>query len=220
MKNIIKSIWVVFGVVIATGCAVHVGAYDADGRDLDSIFGGIEVDKGAKVGDVSSVNGGIEIGSQAYARNIETVNGGIDIGSNVTIESAETVNGSIESGKNLSVSKGLETVNGSIEVSTNGTIGGQLETVNGDIDLNNVIVGKSILTVNGDITLANSTRVEGDIVVEKSGGWFSSFTGDKITIRIDESSEVIGTIHLHKPAILKIAEGAHIGKIEKHYSRK
>jgi len=219
MNNLVKTLLMVGSLIVASSCAIQVGAHDSNGKDVDSVFGGIEIDSGSTVRDVSSVNGGIDIESGATARNVETVNGGIVLGNNVTIVSAETVNGGINAGNDLSVTKGLETVNGGIYVAQGGNVGGNIETINGDIELIQVIVEKNLKTINGDITLAESSVVKGDLVIEKSGGWFSSVTGDKITISIDKSSAVLGTIHLYKEVNLKISEGAEIGQIETHYLR-
>ena len=89
-----------------SGCAVHVSAHGKHKyEDLDSVFGGVSVGKGALVRDVSSVNGGVELASNSSARDVDTVNGGIDISDDVKIRSAETVNGGIDGGRNLSVEK-------------------------------------------------------------------------------------------------------------------
>ena len=203
-----------------SGCAINVGAHGTNHGDLDSVFGGVEVDRNAKVGDISSVNGGVDLGAGAFAKDISTVNGGIDLANDVTIISAETVNGGIETGKNLSVENGLETVNGGIDISEGSHVGGSVTTVNGDIDLNNVLINKNIETVNGDIHLMNRSVVEGDIVIEKTNSWFSSIHKNIPVITIDESSSVLGTIHLYRKVKLKIAEGAKIGAVEEHFLRK
>jgi len=220
MKNLVKTFLLVASLLVATSCAIHVGAHSSSSGDFDSVFGGIDIESGANVGDLSSVNGGISVDSNATALNVETVNGGIDLGNNVTIVSAETVNGGIDAGKNLSVSKALETVNGGIHIAKGGQVGGDVETVNGDIDLIGVVIEQDLKTINGDITLTDSSVIKGDLIIEKSGGWFSSMTHDKITISIDKSSSVLGTIHLYKEVNLKIAEGAKIGQIETHFLRK
>lgn len=221
MQKLIRTTILTGYVLLSTGCAVHVHANDgARMGDLDTVFGGIDVGKNAKVGDVSSVNGGIDIDSGASAGEVDTVNGGIELGDNVTIESAETVNGGINAGESLKVKYDVETVNGGIYLRAKTVVEGNVETVNGDIQLVNTLINKNVETVNGDITLRNQTTLKGDLVIEKSGGWFSSMSQDEITIKIDATSSVEGTIHLHRPVTLEIAEQAKVGKIEKHYSQK
>jgi len=220
MDNLMRTLLMGSAILVASSCAIHVGAHNSSGGDIDSVFGGINIDSGAKVGDLSSVNGGISINSHAVALDVETVNGGIDLADSVTITSAETVNGGIEAGSDLSVSKGLETVNGGISIGKGSRVGGDIETVNGDIELTNVIVEQNLNTVNGDISLTDSTVIKGDLIIDKSGSWFFSVSSDKVTITIDKSSSVQGTIHLYKKVNLEIAEGAEIGQIESHFSRK
>jgi len=205
-----------------SGCAVHVSAHGKNkNQDLDSVFGGVTIGKGAQVRDVSSVNGGVELGANSSARDVDTVNGGIDISSDVSIRSAETVNGGIDAEKNLKVEKSIETVNGGIEIGEGSLVGYDVQTVNGDIDLNKVTVTRNIKTNNGDISLLNGTRVNGDIIIEASNGWFSGWgDSDENTILIDDSSEVVGNIHLYKPVQLEISDKAKVGDIKHHYERK
>ena len=97
MNKIIKLAVLITSISIVSGCAVHVRAGDnSTHKNYDSVFGGIDIDRGARVGHLSSVNGGIDIDSNATAKSVETVNGGIEIGKKVRISSAETVNGGIE----------------------------------------------------------------------------------------------------------------------------
>ncbi len=221
MNNIIKLATITLLFTLSSGCAVHVRAGDhSNPKSYDSIFGGIDIDGGAEVGNLSSVNGGIDIGSNATAKSVETVNGGIEIGRNVKLVQAETVNGGIEAGKGLIVSRGLETVNGSVDLDSDSNIEGSINTVNGDISLAGVKVGQNLETVNGDIKLIKNTAIEGDITYRKSGGFFSGWSDERPVLIIDESSSVLGTIHLYRPVELKIDEGAKVGKIKTHYSRK
>lgn len=215
-----KLVLVLSYLVIVSGCAMSVGAHGTSYQDLDSVFGGIDVGEHAKVGDISSVNGGVDIGSGTTANEVETVNGSIEMGDDVIITSAETVNGGIDAGKSLTVKKGIETVNGGIHIGKMGVVGGSVITVNGDIELVQVTVEKNIETVNGDILLSDKTMIKGDLVIEKSGGWFSTFSGEIPVVEIDATSTVIGTIHLHRRVELKIAKGAEIGEIKRYFLRK
>lgn len=206
-------------VMLISGCAVSVGAHDYISGDLDAVFGGVDVGKNSTVGNISSVNGGIDIESGVTARHVNTVNGSIELSDRVSIESAETVNGGIDAGSSLVVKDSLETVNGGIQVGELGSIGGSVITVNGDIELARVTVDKNIETVNGDILLTNGTTIRGDLVIEKSGGWFSSIGSDKLVVKIDKSSTVVGTIHLHKKVKLEIDEGAKVGQVKEYFLR-
>jgi len=219
MNLLVKSTFILSFLLVASGCGtIHVNAHsNQDGQNLDSVFGGIEVGKNAKVGNVSSVNGGIDIDSGATVLNVETVNGGIEIGNDVNIENAETVNGGIEAGSGLTAKGHLETVNGEINIQQNGFVGGSVTTVNGDIEISKSEIVKNIETVNGDVTLKDGTLLNGDIVIGTSSGWFSNWGGKKLVITIDASSQVKGTIHLHKKVDLKIDESASIGNIKKYY---
>ncbi len=215
-----KVVLILSYLMIVSGCAIKVGAHGSSYQDLDSVFGGVDVGENAKVGDISSVNGGIDIGSGATADEVETVNGGIEMGDEVAITSAETVNGGIEAGKSLTVKRGVETVNGGIRLGQMGSVGGSVTTVNGDIELTQITVEKNVETVNGDIVLSDKTVIKGDLVIEKPGGWFSSGNNDIPVLEIDATSSVVGTIHLHRQVELKIATGAKVGEIKKHFLRK
>lgn len=211
------------GILFLSGCSsIHVSANSKKSyQDYDSVFGGVTIDRGAQVRDVSSVNGGIEIKSNAKARSIDTVNGGIDIGDNVTVSSAETVNGGIEIGKSFVSSGSIETVNGDVEIASGSQVGKNIETVNGDILLTEVSVDNHVKTVNGDIRLKEHSIVRGDLVVEKSNGWFSGWSVDDYPeIEIDADSKVLGTIHLYRQVTLKIDDKAEVGEIKYYYPRK
>lgn len=222
MKKLISLSVVSLLVVVTSGCAIRVKANgNHDAQDYSSVFGGVKIDRGSKARDISSVNGGIEVESNSFVRNIETVNGGIDIGNNVSIRMAETVNGGIETGKSLKVEKSLETVNGGIWVGSESHVGNNVTTVNGDIELNNVIVDRNIKTHNGDVILNSGSIVKGDIIIEESSGWFSSwFTSqDTPLIKIGDGVQVHGKIHLYKKAKLKISNKAKIGDVVRHFKQ-
>jgi len=219
MNVLAKSILLLASISLMSACAIKVGARGSSHGNLDSVFGGIDVGKNAQVGNVSSVNGGIDIDSGATVKKVDTVNGSIELGNNVSIVSAETVNGGIDAGVALKVKDSLETVNGGIQVAGESKVGGSIITVNGDIELKDVQVEKNIETVNGDIELTEGTIIVGNIIVEKSNGWFSSFGGDMPIIKIDASSQVIGEIHLYQQVELKISNGAKVGEIKHHFLR-
>ncbi|WP_196140439.1 hypothetical protein [Aliikangiella sp. G2MR2-5] len=219
-KSVLYSA-VLSSTLLVTSCAVHVSANSQNGyQDLDTVLGGVTVEHNAKVRDISSVNGGVSLGSKAIARNVDVVNGGVDIADDVSLRNLETVNGGISAGKGLQVEYSIETVNGGIDLREGSKVGKNVITVNGDINLNRVVVLQNVKTINGDIRLLEGSVVNGDIIVERSEGWFSGWNEDELIIKIDESSSVTGKIHLYKPVKLEIAETAKVGEIMYHYARK
>ncbi len=208
-------------ILAASGCATQVILNDGSQiRNVETVLGGVEVKRNAKAGNISSVNGGVNVESGATAMKVDTVNGGISLSNNVTITSAVTVNGSIKAGNSLQVNGALETVNGSIILKSQTNVNGSVVTVNGDIDVDNTVIHQNIKTVNGDIRLVNESVLKGDLIIERKSGWGLGMSHEEITIKIDATSRVEGTIHLHRPALLEIADRSKVNKIEKHYSQK
>ena len=115
----------------------------------------------------------------------------------------------------------LDSVLGGLEVEKNGIVR-DVMTVNGDIVLTKVTVERNVTTNNGDILFTQGTLVKGDLIIKKSGDWFSglSSSNDISVVEIDATSSVVGTIHLYKEVKLKIDENAKVGNIEYHYPRK
>lgn len=189
-------------------------------REISKVNGGIRVAANEQVGEVSSVNGGIDIGRSARATSVETVNGGIEIDDGAEIDSAETVNGGIRVDDNVIVRRSLETTNGGIRVGSGSKVGGTIETVNGKITLDNTHVGDSVITTNGDVLIRNGSVIEGDVVFEgRRRGWTRWFNwGNKTPdLVIDADAEIKGDIRLYHEVTLKIAEGARVGDIKRHY---
>ncbi|MCF2949974.1 hypothetical protein L0668_17785 [Paraglaciecola aquimarina] len=221
-------------IIIATaistsGCIIHVGAHENDNnqhrankhQSHDTVFGGIDIKEHQHVKNLSSVNGGIDLANGVTAKNVETVNGGIDIGRNVTIKSASTVNGGIDAKSNLNVEKDLSTVNGGIRLSENSSVGKDVSTVNGEITLIGTTVGAQVKTVNGDIKILNNSVVEGDIVYENNNkdSWWKNSEDSLPTLRIDNSSQVLGRIILERRVILEVEDDALLEKVERRYSQ-
>ena len=153
-------------------------------------------------------------------REISKVNGGIEIDDGAEIDSAETVNGGIRVDDNVIVRRSLETTNGGIRVGSGSKVGGTIETVNGKITLDNTHVGDSVITTNGDVLILNGSVIEGDVVFEgRRRGWTRWFNwGNKTPdLVIDADAEVKGDIRLYHEVTLKIAEGARVGDIKRHY---
>ena len=153
-------------------------------------------------------------------REISKVNGGIEIDDGAEIDSAETVNGGIRVDDNVIVRRSLETTNGGIRVGSGSKVGGTIETVNGKITLDNTHVGDSVITTNGDVLIRNGSVMEGDMVFEgRRHGWTRWFNrGNKTPdLVIYADAEVKGDIRLYHEVTLKIAEGARVGDIKRHY---
>ncbi|MBT5906149.1 hypothetical protein N9M23_02000 [Gammaproteobacteria bacterium] len=170
--------------------------------------------------EISKVNGGIRIAASEQVGEVSSVNGGIDIGRNARATSVETVNGGIRVDDNVIVRRSLETTNGGIRVGSGSKVGGTIETVNGKITLDNTHVGDSVITTNGDVLIRNGSVIEGDVVFEgRRRGWTRWFNwGNKRPdLVIDADAEVKGDIRLYHEVTLKIAEGARVGDIKRHY---
>ena len=149
----------------------------------------------------SKVNGGIRFAANEQVGEVSSVNGGIDIGRSARASSVETVNGGIRLG-------------------SGSRVGGTIETVNGKITLDNTHVGDSVITTNGDVLIRNGSVIEGDVVFEgRRRGWTRWFNwGNKTPdLVIDADAEVKGDIRLYHEVTLKIAEGARVGDIKRHY---
>ena len=114
----------------------------------------------------------------------------------------------------------ISKVNGGIRVGSGSKVGGTIETVNGKITLDNTHVGDSVITTNGDVLIRNGSVIEGDVVFEgRRRGWTRWFNwGNKTPdLVIDADAEVKGDIRLYHEVTLKIAEGARVGDIKRHY---
>lgn len=197
--------------LLLQGCVIKVNA-DSYDRDISKVFGGIDIDEGAVVGDLDSVNGSISIDDGSTAGKVETVNGGIKVRDDVSVRSLETVNGGIRAGYNLKVDNDVSTVNGGISLKRGTVVTDDISTVNGKIDIRETEVGGNVETVNGDVLILDGSVVFGDIIFEKNGG--SSFwSGDRPTLTIDGSSAVKGAIRLYREVKLDIDDDAEIGPI-------
>jgi DUF4097 and DUF4098 domain-containing protein YvlB len=168
--------------------------------------------------EISKVNGGIRIAASEQVGEVSSVNGGIDIGRNARATSVETVNGGIRVDDNVIVRRSLETTNGGIRVGSGSKVGGTIETVNGKITLDNTHVGDSVITTNGDVLIRNGSVIEGDVVFEgRRRGWTRWFNWGNKRPDLVIDAEVKGDSRLYHEVTLKIAEGARVGDIKRHY---
>jgi hypothetical protein len=68
--------------------------------------------------------------------------------------------------------------------------------------------------VNGDVRVGAGSRIDGGILVAKSGGWFSTGWGKAPRITIESGAVVNGTLRFEREVELRIADGAVVGPIE------
>ncbi|RDV24611.1 hypothetical protein DXV75_13020 [Alteromonas aestuariivivens] len=204
-----------------SGCVIHVGGgyEDREGAELSSVFGGIDVDSGNRVGSISTVNGGIELENNVTAEILDSVNGGIEMGENVLIERASVVNGDIEAGRNLVVEGSLVTVNGDIRLDDNARINGNIETVNGNIQVLNGEILDDIVTSNGDIRIEGSSTIHGDIVFQRSSNdkwnWGESTPS---VLFVGRDVNLLGNIIIQRPVELELENPEMGSKVIHRYS--
>jgi hypothetical protein len=194
--------------------SVKVGAGESsDGES--TVNGSVTIGEGATVtGGISTVNGSIRIRGGAAIRDAETVNGGLRVDENVKSQDLSTVNGTIRVANDVTVDGRVSTVNGKIEVGGGSKVSHNLGNVNGSIELEGSTVGGNVSTVSGDIELADGAVVEGDLIVEKPGGWGWNKESDIPRIVIGPGSRVEGTIRLEREVKLYISESAEVGGVE------
>lgn len=203
----------VFGASINKSIKIEAGG-ESDGAS--SVNGSITVGENAVVqGGVNTVNGSIRVDSGAAIENASTVNGGVRIADNVQADDLSTVNGAIKVGKSAMIDGEIDAVNGSIRVEKGSRISRDVSNVNGHIELSGAVVGGDVSTVSGDVDVMDGTVIQGDLVVEKRGGWgWGNSTKRKPRIVIGPGSSVKGTIKLEQEVELFISESAEVGGVE------
>jgi len=184
----------------------------ADGAS--TVNGSITVGADATVnGSVETVNGAIRVGDRSKIGDAETVNGSIKLGAGVSADDVSSVNGSIRLDEKVTVDGEVEVVNGKISVAGGARVARHLSNVNGEIELHGAVVGGDLSTVNGDISLEDGSTVEGNLIVEKPGGWGRSNERRKPRIIIGPGSKVAGNIELKREVELFISESAEVGDV-------
>jgi carbonic anhydrase/acetyltransferase-like protein (isoleucine patch superfamily) len=96
----------------------------------------------------------------------------------------------------------------------------EISKVNGGIRIAASEQVGEVSSVNGDVLIRNGSVIEGDVVFEgRRRGWTRWFNwGNKTPdLVIDADAEVKGDIRLYHEVTLKIAEGARVGDIKRHY---
>ncbi|MGB5247139.1 MAG: hypothetical protein WBM54_02245 [Woeseia sp.] len=201
---------------VASGFSVNksitVGANtETDGQS--TVNGSISVGQGATInGSLETVNGQITVDDQARARDVETVNGSIKLGAQVTVDDLETVNGSIRVGDSCVITGSITAVNGKIFSGTGTRIEGNVSNVNGEIEIDGTVIEGNLETVNGDIQLIGDSVLQGDLTVEKPGGW-NWTKSRKPRVVIGPGARVEGEIHLDREVELYISDSAIVGGV-------
>ena len=189
------------------------GDVAADANGANSVNGSIHVPAGAHSGGVGTVNGSIHIDDNATVGSAGTVNGSVALGAHAAADSVATVNGSITLGEGARVARDVTTVNGSMTLKSGADVGGPLSNVNGRIALSDAHVAGGLHTVDGDIDVRGGSRVEGGIVVKRSGGSWFSFRPHKPRIVIGPGAVVQGDLRFEREVELYVSDQATTGPI-------
>jgi hypothetical protein len=196
------------GVLLALcSCGVSV-----DGDESHRINGAVHVAAGKPAGSAETVNGSITIDTSATVTHAATVNGSIHVGAHATADSVKTVNGTITIDDGARIAGGVETVNGSMVLHDGADVAGSLKNVSGHIELTAAHVAGGIRTVAGDISVLGASKVEGGIVVQKSGG-SSILIGDLPRIVIGPGASVQGDLRFERAVHLFVSDKATIGPV-------
>lgn len=199
---------------LALALALPLVAQAAD-NDIDKVNGAARVEAGQHAGNVSTVNGSVHVGDNAVIQKASTVNGSVELGDHVQATAADTVNGAITVGASSRVSGAVTTTNGGIHLEKGADVTGKTGTVNGGINLDAAHVGGGISTVSGDITVGANSRVEGGILVDKPGGWFSFNTNSRLPhVVIGPHAVVQGTLEFRREVVLQVSDTAQIGPVK------
>jgi hypothetical protein len=188
-------------------CDASVG-----GDESHKINGSVHVVAGKPAASAETVNGSINIDPSATVTHVATVNGSIHLGAHATADSAKTVNGAITVDDGVRIAGGMESVNGSLVLHDGADVAGSLKNVSGRIELTGAHVGGGIRTVAGDISVLGASKVEGGIVVEKSGG-ASIFIGDLPRIVIGPGASVQGDLRFDRAVHLYVSDKATVGPV-------
>jgi hypothetical protein len=206
--------------VTAPACAnvnksISIGDNTETGSE-STVNGSISVGSGATVnGSLSTVNGTIRIDGDTRAEDVETVNGSIRIGDGTVVEDVESVNGSIRIGDRVTVDGEIDVVNGKITLGNGSKVTDSVSNVNGEFQISGTEIGGDLNTVNGDVWLMDGSVLQGDLVVEKPGGWGFNRESKKRKPRIiiGPGSRVAGTIVLEREVELFISDTAEVGDV-------
>ncbi len=211
-----RYVLAVLGATAMIGGCDNGGDVVVSGDGAKTINGSVHVSAGEHTGAVGTVNGAVDIAENATVGPVHTVNGPIDIAAHAGVESVTAVNGPVTLGSGVHVTRGVTTVNGSIRLNNGAEIGGGITNVNGQIELTGAHVAGGVRTVEGDIDISGDSRVEGGIVVEKSGSWFGISWDShprKPRIVIGPGAVVQGDLRFERDVELYVSDRATVGPI-------
>jgi DUF4097 and DUF4098 domain-containing protein YvlB len=213
MRRHVLTMLIATAVTIA-GCDSG-GDVIASGGSANTINGSVHVPAGQHTGAVGTVNGSVDVAENAVVGTVNTVNGPIDIAAHAGAESVAAVNGPITLGSGAHVAQAVTTVNGAISLNNGAEVGGGITNVNGRIDLSGAHVAGGLRTVGGDIDVTGDSRVEGGILVQKTGGsWFGFFSHPrKPRIVIGPGAVVQGDLRFEREVQLYVSDKATVGPI-------
>ncbi|MFC4526144.1 hypothetical protein ISN76_20045 [Dyella halodurans] len=201
-------------ITLALGLALPLSALAAD-NDVSKVNGTVHVESGQQAGNVSTVNGAVRIGDNATVQKASTVNGSVELGDKTQATAIDTVNGSVTLGAGDRIAGTVSTTNGGVRLGEHADVAGKTSTVNGSITLNAAHVGGGIHTTNGDITVGANSRVEGGILVDKPGGWFTWNTNSRLPhVVIGPHAVVQGPLEFRREVVLQVSDTAQIGPVK------
>lgn len=194
-----------------SGAAV---SYAGDGNNIMAVNSSVRAEEGRTYGTLSTVNGDVRVGRASIADEAKTVNGSVTLEGDARVGRASTVNGGMEIAEGAAIEREAHTVNGDIELRKRARVGGDVVTVSGDIEVEGAEVGGEIRTHNGDIELSDGARVRGGIYVQesKNSGWRWG-KEDPVKVHICSTCVVDGDLRFERPVVLRVEDGARIGKI-------
>jgi hypothetical protein len=179
-----------------------------------TVNGSITVGSNSVVnGSLQTVNGAIRIDDAVQLGDAGTVNGSITIGSAVIIEDIESVNGTIRIGQNASISGSVSAVNGKIELGSGSTVARDVSNVNGEFLITRSDIGGDLSTVSGDVWLLDGSVLQGDLLVEKPGGWGWGRSRRVPRIVIGPGSRVLGKIEAKREIELYLSDTAEVAEV-------
>jgi len=175
--------------------SIRVGDGEHRPHGLRSVNGSITVGNSAVIeGNCSTVNGGISIGEAARVGEVTCVNGGIHLERNSEAVSVSCVNGAINLDSDVNVKGDVVTVNGTVTCQAGTQITGNLENVNGAIHTEQTFIKGDISTRNGKIVLAESSRVRGSILIDRTQKISRIKPHKPLIITVKSNSKVMGDI--------------------------
>jgi hypothetical protein len=201
-----------FLLILAGAAAALYGCSNEDGA-TQKVNGSVHIAAGTPPGPADTVNGNVAVAADAAVTAAHTVNGGIDLGAHAAADTLSTVNGNISLGAGAHVTQGSQSVNGGVALGEGAEILGAIRNVNGKIQLTGAHVGGGIETVNGNITIVGASRVEGGILVKKTGGIGIHFSTDVPRIEIGPGATVSGDLRFEREVKLYVSDRASIGPV-------